>query len=67
MKPTVEMIEADGKTCDPRLKSHLIAGSDRDAGWDWSSGTSKKVNVTMPPDAIKAVAMEMTSAWDIVN
>ncbi len=31
-KPIVERSEADGKTCDPRLKSHRIEGKDREAG-----------------------------------
>jgi hypothetical protein len=32
MKPMVESNEADGKTCDPRLKSHRIEGKGREAG-----------------------------------
>ena len=32
INPMVERMEAEGKTWEPRLKSHLMEGSDRDAG-----------------------------------
>ena len=50
--------------CEPRLKSQRIEGREREEGWDWSSGTSKRVRVAMPPEAIRAV--EMLRIWVIV-
>ena len=46
-----------GKTCEPREKSQRVMGRERDAGWDFNIGTSKKVRVAMPPDAMNAVAV----------
>lgn len=43
--------------CEPQLKSQRVMGRDRDAGWDWSSGMSKRVRLAMPPEAIRAVEM----------
>lgn len=48
-----------GKMCEPRLKSHLVEGRDREAGWDWRMGTSKIVRVAIPPAAMRAVDMEI--------
>lgn len=31
-KPAAEMNPAVGKMCEPRLKSHLVEGRDREAG-----------------------------------
>lgn len=46
-----------GKMCDPRLKSQRIDGREREAGWDWSSGMSKRDRDAMPPEQRREVAM----------
>jgi hypothetical protein len=49
---------------DPRLKSQRVMGSEREAGCDCSSGTSKSERVAMPPDARRAVDMlRIWVAW----
>lgn len=43
--------------CEPRLNSQRIEGRERDAGCDFSSGTSKRLRVAMPPEARREVVM----------
>ena len=52
--------------CDPRLKSQRVEGRDRDAGWDWREGTSKRERVAMPPEATRAMEMLRTCMVGIV-
>lgn len=57
----LERMAAPGKTCEPRLKSQRVSGSERDAGWDCSSGMSNRERVAMPPDARSAV--DILAIW----
>ena len=59
--PALEMKEAGGKMCEPRLKRQRIRGSEREAGCDWRAGMSKRERLAMPPEAIRAV--EMLRVW----
>lgn len=58
------MRAAEGKMCDPRLKSQRMEGRERDAAWDLSKGMSKSDSVAMPPEAKSAV--EMLRTWRVV-
>ena len=64
--PALEMKEAGGKRCEPRLKSQRIWGREREAGWDWRVGMSKRERLAMPPEAIKAVEMLSAFMWVVV-
>ena len=52
--------------CEPRLKSQRVEGREREAGWDWSSGTSKRDRVAMPPEATRATEMLRTCTAAVV-
>ena len=55
--PALEMKTAEGKMCEPLLKSQRMEGRERDAGWDFSSGISKRDSAAMPPPARREMVM----------
>jgi hypothetical protein len=65
-KPAVDSADAVGKMWEPREKSQRREGSERDAGWDCSSGISKRERVRMPPEARRAIEL-LAICRDVVN
>lgn len=63
-KPPAVRRATVGKMWEPRLKSQRMEGREREAGWDWRMGTSKRLRVAMPPAARRE--REMEEAWRIV-
>lgn len=60
-KPPAVKKATVGKIWDPRLKSQRIEGKEREAGWDWRMGTSKRLMLAMPPAARRE--REMEAVW----
>ena len=46
-----------GKMWEPLLKSQRVDGRERDAGWDWSSGVSKRERAAMAPEVRRETEM----------
>lgn len=56
-KLVLESRPAVGKMCEPREKSQRTVGRERDAGWAFRLGMSKREKEAMPPEARSAVVM----------